>query len=1130
MVEGETQPRIGSYAVERELGRGGMGEVFLVRDVVTGAVRALKLLRSVQGDAAALQRFRREFRAMSRLTHPNVLRVHDSGVHEGRPWFAMDFIEGVELRVLVREWAELEPSDRFPRVISVLVQTARALAYIHERGIVHHDVSCTNLMVTPDGTVKLMDFGLAVVQRDELDAADAVFGTVAYMAPEQIRGEPVDARSDLYALGVVLYQLLTGRKPFQAHTVQAFVDRHLHEAPKPPRELDPLVPELLEQVCLRLLAKSASERYASANHVLGVLGDVEDGRVNERWPPRLVGRGHYRSWLRGVLDDVASRRTGGAALIHGGPGSGKTRLLELAELRAERLGLPVLRGTARAHDRPFGAFMAMWPDLRDAEVGPELLAVFEPTEHELRRERYPVIAAFRDLVARRAPCVLLLDNMHEADGGSRDLVEFLVRNAVVLAELPIVVIVAWETLREERGPLLVGVRGLEIVACDPFQRAEVEELVVGLVSGGPSAVALARRLYDETGGAPGHIADMLRGLVEDGVIRREGSRWRLNLSLEAITEQRLPLPDSLRALLADRLQPLPALARDLARTVALTRRGVELDVLLGVTDGPEAEVLQALGALLDAGVLLEERRLGVERVDLSHDRFRDLLLDELSADERRARHQRLGERLERDHRDALGPVVEDLAWHFEQAGLPPKGYAYLVETARKHLTQSSFEEGVQHLDRAAKMEVLARPLMVLDEADRRLAALLLERGRAHFHLGRWELARADVSAAAELARLVRDPALVARAATEQGKVLRNLSEMSEAERLFETALAAADASGQAALRLTPLYHLAALRWARGDLAGADKQWTDALALAREVGDETAEAQVYNGLGILAFCRGQSAGARQLLERSAELFDRVGMVETLAVTRANLIELYKLMGQLNKALRLADRTVARSREVQHRHGVALGLVWRARVIEVLGRHDEARRNAQEGLQIAIDLGTKEEQVLGLRTLVQIQLATGNARFASARVDHLIALLAESDVEGVLPQVRAMQARCLIARGEAAAARAILGDLNTQAQFPHIQVRADLEAAIALRELGEPAAARGFLMRALDAARSASFRLAEMAALQELIRVTDNEAERADWRAKAASHARMITSGLERADGALFDTEGAGAGKR
>ena len=1142
VILGDGVRRIGPYAVEAELGHGGTATVFRVRDLRASAqedlrpsgdlptsdpaVCALKLLGSLHGDEAGLARFRREFRTLSRLSHPNVLRVLESGVEDGRPWFSMELIDGEDLRALLPQWAALEPNDRFGRVQAVIIQAARALSYVHERGLVHRDVSPGNLVMAHDGTIKLMDFGLVSDGASE----EELHGTVAYLAPERIRGEAFDGRADLYALGVVLYQLLTGKKPFQAHTPQGIMERHLHEAPKPPHELDPLVPDVLDRACLRLLAKDPAARFASANHLLHVLGDVEPTVHEGRWPPRLVGRTSYRAWLQDALDDIAAGRQGGALVLTGGPGSGKTRLLNMAEHWASRRGLLVARGRGQPHARPFGAVAAWYEALRDGAESAELRAVFEGSATDVRLERYPVLSAFRELVVRRAPCVLLLDEAQHAAAATRDLIEYVVRNTVELADLAVVVVIAIEGDGEGPIPLLAGCRTAQRIHLPPLVPAEVEELVLGLVPEGPIATALGRRLHAETGGVPTLIAEMLRGLVDEGVLLREGHRWRATIPAEALAERRLPLPDSLRAALAERLTPLDPVARDVARVVALARRALDLDTLADAIGGDESRVYDAVSHLVDAEILLERRSGEVDQVELAHYRLSDVLVDELSEEERRAWHRRLGELLELQHRHARFRVVDELAWHFEQAALPPKAYAYLLEAARKHLGGSSYEEGLYHLERARRMEVEARPLMLLDEADRRLANLHMDRARALFHLGQWDRALEASVEASKLADLVRDPQLISQAALEQGRVLRNMSRLDEAEQLLERALSAADEAGIPALRLFPLYHLAALRWSHNNLEAAERLWSEALSLAREQEEPAAEAQVYNGLGILAFCRGQSAEARRLWERSAELFDRLGMVESLAVARVNLVELYKLTGQLAKALRMADRTVARARELRHSHGIALGLTWRSRVLLTLGRHDEARRNAQEALRLSMEIGAKDEQVLGLRTVVELLLASGMGRFALARVEGLLELLRVADTEGVLPQVRAAQARCLIARGDAAGAARVLESSAGEASFPHIQVRAELEAAVAWRELGRPELARPHLERLLSVARLASFRLYEMAAWQELERVSDDEAERADCHGKAVALQRTVAGSLERADAESFATVGAGAGRR
>jgi serine/threonine protein kinase len=437
--------RIGAYRVVRTVARGGMATVLEVVDTRDQSTRALKLLIPLAHAEEAQSRFRREFRALSRLTHPNVLKVFEWGIHGDRPWFSMELVSGRDLRDEVEAMSSLLPVDRFERVESILKQVTRALAYIHERGMVHRDVTPGNIMVRADGATKIMDFGVVKDMGAELTAVGEVIGTVAWMAPEQITSSELDARADLYSLGCVLYLLLTGRRPFNAHTIHGFMEKHLHEAPISPRQIDPLVPALLDEICLRLLSKRPADRYASAAHLLHVLGDAQDANEPDEWPPRTVGRSTIRARVREALDELGQGGSGAAFLLTGGNGQGKTRLLELFLSHAHRLALPILRGRARRQDRPFGAFAGIYHRMRStgrAPLDPLLERVFEGQGTVV--ERYPVIAAFKDLVLAHAPCILAIDDLEHADAASVELLQYLVRNTLELNRDRVVYLFAHE--------------------------------------------------------------------------------------------------------------------------------------------------------------------------------------------------------------------------------------------------------------------------------------------------------------------------------------------------------------------------------------------------------------------------------------------------------------------------------------------------------------------------------------------------------------------------------------------------------------------------------------------------------------------------------------------------------------
>ena len=266
-----TSGRLGRYELKRRLGVGGMGEVWVAHHHTLRQDVALKVLRSERsGDAIAIARFEREVLTTTRLTHPNTIRVLDHGVSPDGLWYyAMELLRGYDLGQLIEREGSLEPA----RVVHLLTQVCGSLSEAHALGFVHRDIKPENLFVADMGGVqdfvKVLDFGIAKVSQDledtRLTREGMVTGTPTYLAPEVIRGEPADPRSDVYSLGCVLYAALTGRPPFRAKTAMEMLLKHAEHAPVPPSErLDHNLPAALEEAVLRCLAKQPTDRYADA--------------------------------------------------------------------------------------------------------------------------------------------------------------------------------------------------------------------------------------------------------------------------------------------------------------------------------------------------------------------------------------------------------------------------------------------------------------------------------------------------------------------------------------------------------------------------------------------------------------------------------------------------------------------------------------------------------------------------------------------------------------------------------------------------------------------------------------------------------------------------------------------------
>ena len=307
--------KIGPYVILEFLKAGGMGEVHKARDTRLDRVVAIKFEpRALADDPAALSRIQREARAASALNHPRICTVHDMGEHQGRPFFVMEYLEGQSLRERLGGKAMA-----LPELTDLAVQICDALQAAHAKGIVHRDIKPGNIFILANGQIKILDFGLAkslservegrqnAIQRaaapsvtDSGVAESAITqpgttaGTVAYMSPEQLRGEAVDARTDLFSFGVTLYQMATGTFPFQAETLALLRETILNRPPVAPREVNPALPVELERIILMCLQKERSDRYASAADLLVALEDLR------------VKPSHRRRWVAAAVAALAA--------------------------------------------------------------------------------------------------------------------------------------------------------------------------------------------------------------------------------------------------------------------------------------------------------------------------------------------------------------------------------------------------------------------------------------------------------------------------------------------------------------------------------------------------------------------------------------------------------------------------------------------------------------------------------------------------------------------------------------------------------------------------------------------------------------------------------------------------------
>jgi serine/threonine protein kinase len=354
--------RVGDYEIVGTLGYGGMGEVYRVRHTISDRIEAMKLLRGGQGGPQSkemLDRFTREIRVLATLQHPNIATLHTAFRQGEELVMVMECVEGEDLGRRLPAGFTLEESLRYTR------QVLEALRYAHGRGIIHRDIKPSNIMITPDGVVKLLDFGLALGALSmngpdqRLTTTGALIGSLHYIAPEQVSGEPHDARSDIYAVGVTLYEMITGRLPIEGTTHLQVIAGHLQSAPVPPSQRNSKIPSALSATVMRALAKNPKDRWSTAEAFLEAIeraplstaaGDVSQLRIAQiaaaaSHPPGtpLPSSSHRPESLSEITRQLAQHVGPIASVLVRRASSSTTNLRDMCDALAAEIASPAAR-------------------------------------------------------------------------------------------------------------------------------------------------------------------------------------------------------------------------------------------------------------------------------------------------------------------------------------------------------------------------------------------------------------------------------------------------------------------------------------------------------------------------------------------------------------------------------------------------------------------------------------------------------------------------------------------------------------------------------------------------------------------------------------------------------------------
>jgi non-specific serine/threonine protein kinase len=989
------------YHLDAELGHGGMGVVFRAHDTLLDRDVAVKVLTATGLGSEGRARLLHEARAAAQLNHPNIVSVYDVGEAERVPFIVMEFVEGASLH---GRWPAA-----FDEILSLGQQICAALEHAHAHDIIHRDLKPENVLLTPDGVAKLMDFGLARLGASRMSADIALVGTVFYLAPEQALGRPVDIRTDLYALGVMLYELTTGRLPFTGDDPLAIIAQHIHAPVVPARTHRADVPPALEAIILKLLAKAPGDRYASAREVGAALASVAAQR-QPRAEPRnnlpvqvssFVGREREMAQVKRMLTSAR------LVTLVGAGGCGKTRLA--IQVAGELAG-----------EYPEGAWLVELGALSDPGlIVQEAVSVLGQSEESDR----PLLDRLTDYL-RAKHLLLVLDNCEHLISACAQLAETLLQacpDLCILATSRETLGIAGESAFGVPSLSVPDPRQVSSMSVDQasgvlahegvrlfLERASAVQPNFGITNANAPAVAQICSRLDGIPLAIELAAARVKALSVEQIAARLDDRFRL---LTGGSRTALPRHQTLQALIDWSYELLSEEERVLLRRLSVFAGGWTLEATETVCagDGLQAEdVLDLLTRVVDKSLVLVEERHGAARYRMLdtiqqyarekalasgeaagvRTRHLDLfvrLAEEAECELRRAEQLTWLNRLEIEHdnlRAALGwsqasgdtdaglRLAAALFEFWLLRGYEGEGRAWLEEMLRLSAESGRTQARAKALRAAGFLAVgqgdiisgrarLDESLAIFRELGDQIGMTdsLLGLGRAAYFQGDYTAARSALAESLGISRLAQYPRGSAQALYRLGMVCLIQGNYAQARTHFEESVAKFRSQGDKWGLSYSLNALGEEALRRGDYAIAHAVFEESLSVFKALGSKSGIAMALNELGWLALSQGDYLAARSHLEESLGLRREMGHRVGMAIAFNLLGDVALHLGDYQQAKALIDNGLTLRKAAGSKSGIAWSLQNLGYLAQYQGEYRQAAAHFAESLALFLEVGNK-----------------------------------------------------------------------------------------------------------------------------------------------------------------------------
>ncbi len=781
------------YRLIREIGKGSFSTVYEGIDTTEARPVAVKLFE-YRGGLERFLRVQQEVSMLAKLNHPRIVKFYEVGQHNGTCYLIMELIPGVSLATYIKNRTALDPGE----AVSIVMQITEALEHVHQHGMIHRDLKPANIMLArqPEDSVKVLDFGLAwVVSMADRFASKSVVGSFFYMAPEQtgILQVPIDYRADLYALGVMFYELLTGAPPFQGTDAGALIHQHVAKLPAPPRQVNPNIPPLLEEIVLKLLRKDPQERYQTATGLLedlteyyqAVLAGSESvhfplARADRPGQPisfhaRVVGRHSELAELQTAFDRAAAGH-GQIVMIAGEPGIGKSRLVNEMRGYVNERGGAFISGKCNEYSRafPYSPFVEavqeylqqvenLNPEKRRlaverikgaiGEMGEELTRILpeiktligEPPhlatvswEEDKQVERFLSVASdfLVSLGNPRLPVLLFLDDLQWIDGGTLQLLE---RTFAKVPSSHLFIVGTYRDSQVTQGHplhtfLQIWKNAFKEIKLQFLSLQDLRTLLLELLNMQKAeARLLAQVIYEKTTGNPFFILEMLKAFLQGGVLALDRDGWKFDPG----KVDQVSVSSQVDEVIVQRLTHIEEESLDVLSYAAVIGRDFTFEDLLHITPQEPAQILRNIDEASHYHIILPRvTPTGEQGYTFAHDKILETLYERIDPAIKQELHQKIAESLEGRYRDRLQDVIFELAIHFIRGTDQHKALRYSI-TAGDLAKQTYANSEAAHFYETA-LRLMEEGIAIEGASAAQLSLSLKEKlGDVNFFLGRY---------------------------------------------------------------------------------------------------------------------------------------------------------------------------------------------------------------------------------------------------------------------------------------------------------------------------------------------------------------------------------------------------------